>query len=147
MTELAASLLLPSSGTQPRAEHLQTSRAKGPKSSLSRSTSLPGAAATLLAADHIGHMDPNDFVASRIRGRPAVSLQRSAGLPSGAPLPRHFMTKLDDQPFRERRDDKGVVEFHLMRARWQSLKHETTWNTSRGTNAERRAAAIPAYGI
>mmetsp|Transcript_14830 Transcript_14830/g.33748 ORF Transcript_14830/g.33748 Transcript_14830/m.33748 type:complete len:147 (-) Transcript_14830:82-522(-) len=146
MTELAASLLLPSSGTQPRAEHLQTSRAKGPHSSLTRSTSLPGAAATLLAADHLGHMDPNDFVASRVRGRPPVSLQRSAGLPSGAPLPRHFITKFDTQP-RERRDDKGVVEFHLMRARWSSMKHETTWSTSRGSNAERRAAATPVYGI
>mmetsp|Transcript_135912 Transcript_135912/g.221147 ORF Transcript_135912/g.221147 Transcript_135912/m.221147 type:complete len:162 (+) Transcript_135912:17-502(+) len=110
------------SGTMKRAWSRTEVPIRGADRTLGRTKSSPSLVGSTVALQE--HGPGWHVVESRYRGRPALDPSRAAGQASGAPLPRHYITKFDDPArTRDRTDINGLTQHQIARARWQTKKY------------------------
>lgn len=112
----------------------------------------PGVAAAHLSLCSWGspdaqHRNPESlgFDKCRFRGRPPEDLTRVAGLPSGGPAKRDYLTKFTTRDGRVRMDVKAPPEFILSRARWQTMKYDTNWSAYNDPPRPHHASDLTGY--
>eukprot|EP00933_Yihiella_yeosuensis_P043219 TRINITY_DN3795_c4_g1_i1.p1 TRINITY_DN3795_c4_g1~~TRINITY_DN3795_c4_g1_i1.p1 ORF type:complete len:148 (+),score=11.50 TRINITY_DN3795_c4_g1_i1:47-490(+) len=118
--------MIPSPSTVTRPSGLSKSSMAGHSRSTPALLTAPHTAAWLGLSASVAN--PTHGV-TRYRGRPALDYQRAAGLQSGGPLKRDYLTKFENRPDRrERIDRRAPCEYHLSRSSWMTMKYDMNWN-------------------